>query len=124
MEMGGYKLVARLLTTETLWVRIQTSLKIYNKQRSGQHTLSRQKNMQKIIFPPPRPKVKIIANPASEPALKSPASAAEWLKGNGALKNIISAEQSSAMQAVEFRHSYSCDKKNALPYRTFTKFTV
>ncbi len=27
MEMGGYKLVARLLATAALWVRIQTSFK-------------------------------------------------------------------------------------------------
>ncbi len=42
------KLVARLLTTAALWVRIQTPLKsehwaTYGKRRSDQHTLARQK---------------------------------------------------------------------------------
>ncbi len=44
------KLLARLLATAALWVRIQTSLKNTNgrnKQRSGQYTLARQKNIQK-----------------------------------------------------------------------------
>jgi hypothetical protein len=43
-------LVARLLATAALSVRIQTYLKIQNgrnKQRSGQQTLDRQKNIQK-----------------------------------------------------------------------------
>jgi hypothetical protein len=49
------KLVARMLATAALWVRIQTSLKnVRHTQRSGQHTLgtpvARQKNMQKINF--------------------------------------------------------------------------
>ncbi len=44
------KLVSRLLATAALWVLIQTSLKIQNgphKHRNGQHTLVRQKNLQK-----------------------------------------------------------------------------
>ncbi len=44
------KLVARLLATAALWVRIQIS-KIQNgrhKQRGGQHTLARQKKYTKI----------------------------------------------------------------------------
>jgi hypothetical protein len=44
------KSVARQLTTAVLWVRIQTSLKNNkwaHKQRSGRHTLARQKNIQK-----------------------------------------------------------------------------
>jgi hypothetical protein len=47
--MGAY-VGARLLATAALWVRIETSLKIKNgryKQRSGQHTLARQKNIHK-----------------------------------------------------------------------------
>jgi hypothetical protein len=41
------KLVARLLATAALWVRIQTSLKNNwrRKHRSGQHTLARPKNI-------------------------------------------------------------------------------
>jgi hypothetical protein len=50
------KLVARLLATAAVWVRIQTYLKeIQNgrkKQRSGQHTLARQQNIQKQIMVP------------------------------------------------------------------------
>jgi hypothetical protein len=51
------KLVARLLATAALWVRIQTSLKQKtkrrHKQRSAQHILARQKDFQKkflLIF--------------------------------------------------------------------------
>jgi hypothetical protein len=48
------KLVARLLATAALWVRIQASLKnakwaTYSKRRSGQHTLARQKIYKKTI---------------------------------------------------------------------------
>jgi hypothetical protein len=46
------KLVARLLATATLLVRIQTSLKNTkwrHKQRSGQHTLARQKCAKKLF---------------------------------------------------------------------------
>ncbi len=51
--MGGYQLVARLLAAAALWVRIQTSLKIQNgrhKQRSGQHTIVRQKKYKENII--------------------------------------------------------------------------
>ncbi len=45
------KLVARLLATATLWVRIQTSLKKYKngrqKPRSGQHILANRKHIKK-----------------------------------------------------------------------------
>jgi hypothetical protein len=47
------KLVARLLVTAALWVRIQTSLKKYKmgekRHRSGQHTLARQKKIIKKL---------------------------------------------------------------------------
>jgi hypothetical protein len=48
------RLVARLIATAALWVRIKTSLK-NNKmgdasKRSGQQILTRQKNIQKAIF--------------------------------------------------------------------------
>jgi hypothetical protein len=45
-------MVVHLLVPAALWVRIQTSLKKQNrrhKQRSGQHTLARQKNIQKKL---------------------------------------------------------------------------
>jgi hypothetical protein len=44
------KLVARLLATAALWVRIQTSqkYKMNNNQRNGQNNLARQEK--KIIF--------------------------------------------------------------------------
>jgi hypothetical protein len=47
------KLVARLLATAGLWIRIKTSLKKYkiggHKETNGQHTLARQKNIYKKI---------------------------------------------------------------------------
>jgi hypothetical protein len=53
--MGGLaremaKLVAHLHATAALWVRIQTSLKNteYKIQKSGQHTLARQKIYKKV----------------------------------------------------------------------------
>ncbi len=49
------KLVAHLLATAALWVRIQTSLEKLNwlhKQRSGKHTLARKKinNKKRILL--------------------------------------------------------------------------
>jgi hypothetical protein len=52
LERCVAKLLAHLLATAALWVRIQTCIK-YTKwakmQRSGQHTITRQKNIQKIF---------------------------------------------------------------------------
>jgi len=51
--MGGY-VAARLLATAAFWVRIQTSLKKSKmgdiSRKSSQHTLARQKNIQKICL--------------------------------------------------------------------------
>ncbi len=49
------KLVARLLATAALWVRIPTSLKIENgrpKHRSGQNNLARPKIYKKVFYLP------------------------------------------------------------------------
>ena len=43
------KLVARLLAPAALWVRVQTSLKNYKMQRSGQHNAARQINLEQNI---------------------------------------------------------------------------
>jgi hypothetical protein len=52
-EIGRWvaKLVARLLATAALWVRIQTSLKIQNgrhKHRSGEHTPAQARQKKQI----------------------------------------------------------------------------
>jgi hypothetical protein len=54
VQLGRWvaKLVARLLATAALWVRVQISLKKIHKghkQKSGQHTLARQKIYKKRI---------------------------------------------------------------------------
>ncbi len=54
--LSWYRTVSRKLATAALWVRIHTSpKKIQNgrhKQRNGQHTLARLKNIQKDLFYP------------------------------------------------------------------------